>query len=188
MSHFSFWKIVLPLLASLAAVSASPAGAQIRREDLPPPLSDLERAPGLPPPGQSAPAGGASLSKPLEISFIPEGGHIIVEASIDASPPRPFLFDTGARNMITRDFARTLNAAVVDTIRVGGVGPKTSQADVIKVGRIAIGAASLESQSVEVLDIPNVLVDRGSRPRIAGLIGSELLADMPSRSISRVAS
>lgn len=157
-------------------MSASPAGAQIRPEDLPPPLGDLERAPGRPPPGQAAPAGGASLSKPFEIPFILEGGHIIVEASIDASPPKPFVFDTGARNMITPAFARTLNAAVVETARIGGIGPKTSQADVIQVGRIAIGAASLQSQSVEVFDIPNILVDRGSRPRIVGLIGSELLA------------
>src|SRR5258708_21360854 len=53
-----------------------------------------------------------SLSKPIAIPFSFEGGHIIVEASIDASPPKPFLFDTGARNLITPEVARTLNAAV----------------------------------------------------------------------------
>ncbi len=46
----------------------------------------------------------------------------------------------------------------------------------IKVGRIAIETAILEQPSVSIVDIPNVIVDRGSRPRLAGLIGSELLA------------
>jgi len=46
----------------------------------------------------------------------------------------------------------------------------------IKVGRITIGAATLDHPTVAVLDIPNTIVDRGSRPRLAGLIGSELLA------------
>jgi hypothetical protein len=167
----------LALLVSLAC--SSPVGAQTRPEDLPPPPGALERGLGLPPPGKNvatATGSGAVLSKPIEIPFSAEGGHIIVEASIDANPPKPFMFDTGARNLITPDIAKTLNAAVLRTGRVGGIGAKISHFDLIKVGWISIGAATLEQPTVSVVDLPNVIVDRGSRPRLAGLIGSELLA------------
>ena len=162
----------------LLAGAAAPSGAQTRPEDLPPPPGALERGLGLPPPQTLAvaPDSGATLSKPIEIPFVLEGGHIIIEASIDAGPPKPFMFDTGARNTITRDIAAPLNAAVVKTARIGGVGPKISHVDIIKVGRISIGAAALEQPTVSVLEMPNIIVDRGSRPALAGLIGSELLA------------
>jgi PDZ domain/Aspartyl protease len=168
----------LLILASLAALAASPTGAQNRSEDQPPPPGALERELGLPP-GEhvaAAPSSGRDLASAIEIPFILEGGHIIVEASIDANPPRPFMFDTGARNLISRDAAQPLNASVIRTARIGGVGTKISHSDIIKVGRIAIGAAVLEQQTVIVVDLPNIIVDRGSRPRLAGLIGSELLA------------
>lgn len=89
---------------------------------------------------------------------------------------RPFIFDTGARNTITPEAARPLNAAVVRSGRVGGIGPKVSHLDVITVDRIAIGTAVLEQPTVGVTDMPNIIVDRGSRTRLSGLLGSELLA------------
>lgn len=167
------------MLASLAAAGSSSAQAQTRPEDLPPPLGALEQGLNLPLPGRSsagATEGSPALSKPIEIPFSFEGGHLVIEASIDGGPPKPFIFDTGARNLITPEVARTLNAAVVRTGRIGGIGPKISHFETIKVGRIAIGAAILEQPSVNVLELPNIVVDRGSRPRLAGLIGSELLA------------
>jgi hypothetical protein len=167
------------VLVSLAALGSSPAGAQTKPEDLPPAPGALERELGLPLGDHGSTTASNSsryLSTTIEIPFVFEGGHIIVEASIDATPPRPFLFDTGARNLITRDVAPAAQAAVMRTGRAGGIGPKISHIDMIKVGRIAVGAAVLEQQTVSVLDLPNILVDRGSRPRIAGLIGSELLA------------
>ena len=167
----------LLLLATLAASSS--ASAQTRPEDLPPPPGALERGLSLPLPGRGSANpidNGLVLSKPVEIPFSFEGGHIIVEASIDATAPKPFMFDTGARNTITPETARTLNAAVMRTGRVGGFGPKISQVDIIRVSQIAIGAATLEQPMIGVLEMPNIIVDRGSRPRLAGLIGSELLA------------
>jgi hypothetical protein len=171
--HAVVWTALL-----LLAATAVPAGAQTRSEDLPPPPGALEQSLGLPHAQTRAavPDGGAVLSKPIEIPFVLEGGHIIIEASIDDGPTKPFMFDTGARNTITPDMAGPLNAGVVKTGRIGGIGPKISHVDIIKVDRIRIGAATLEQQSVSVLEMPNIIVDRGSRPRLAGLIGSELLA------------
>jgi hypothetical protein len=156
--------------------------AQTKAEDLPPPPGALERelTPGLQVPadgpGNSSIGTATVLSGPIEIPFIFEGGHIIIEASIGGGPVRPFLLDTGARHTISPDMAQTLKAPVVRTSRVGGIGSKVSQIEWINAGPIAIGGATLEQQTVGVLDMPNVVLDRGSRPRLAGLIGSELLA------------
>lgn len=166
------------VLAGLAVLTISPVAAQTKPEDLPPAPGALERELGLAPGERmaAAPSNGRDLIAAIEIAFTLEGGHIIVNAAIDGGPPRPFMFDTGARNLVSSDTAKTLNASVVSTARVAGVGPKISHADIIKVGRIAIGAAVLEQQTVMVTELPNIIVDRGSRPRLAGLIGSELLA------------
>jgi hypothetical protein len=86
------------------------------------------------------------------------------------------MFDTGVRNAFTPQIARTLSAALAGRLRVAGIGPKISRVDKIKVGRIGIGAATLDQQTISTLNMPNIIVDRGSRPRLAGLIGSELLA------------
>jgi hypothetical protein len=168
------------MLLSLVLAGAGSASAEPRRpEDLPPEHGALERELNLPPmsdAGASAPSSGPSLSSPIEIPFIIEGGHIIVEASIDGGPPKPFMFDTGASNLVTPEIAQPLHAPVARTARLGGIGPKISQIEVIRVDRITIGAATLDHPAVSVLDIPNTIVDRGSRPRLAGLIGAELLA------------
>jgi hypothetical protein len=166
------------LPAVLLSAVASPGGAQPPPGDLPPAPGALERELSLPPlsdAGAAASGSGPRLSSPIEIPFILEGGHIIVEASIDGNPPKPFMFDTGASNTITPEVAQPLNATVARTERMGGFGPKVSRVDVVKVGRITVGAATLDHPSVAVLDIPNTIVDRGSRPRLAGLLGSELL-------------
>jgi hypothetical protein len=171
-------RAVLVVLAGLAALAPSAAAAQIKPEDLPPPPGTLERELGLPP-GQipaAASDSGIALAQPIEIPFVLEGGHLVIEASINGGAPTPFIFDTGARNTITPEAARPFNATVVRSGRVGGIGPKVSHIDIIQVDRIAIGAAILEQPTVGVTDMPNIIVDRGSRARLSGLLGSELLA------------
>lgn len=166
------------VLVGLAALAIEPAAGQIKPDDLPPPPGALERELRLPPGERpaAAPGNGRELIAAIEIPFMLEGGHIIIDAAIDGSPPRPFMFDTGARNLINSDAAKSISASVVSTTRVAGIGPKVSHADIVTIGRIAIGAALLEQQTAVVTELPNVIADRGSRPRLAGLIGSELLA------------
>jgi predicted aspartyl protease len=165
--------------ALLSLVLAGAAGAQTGPDNLPPAPGVLERELSLPPlskPDAAASGSGPRLSSPIEIPFILEGGHIIVEASINGGSPKPFMFDTGASNIITPDIAEPLHAPVVRTERTGGFGPQVTRADVIRVDRIAIGAAALDHPTVTVMELQNTLVDRGSRPRLAGLLGAELLA------------
>jgi hypothetical protein len=166
---------LLCVLFALVGTRASFAGSDAKPDDLPPPPGALERELGLGPSLAEAGSPGAHFD-PIEIPFIFEGGHIIVEASIDGGTPKPFVFDTGARHMISSDVAASLKSAVISTTQVGGIGPKISQMRIINVDRITIGSATLDHQKVGVTDIPNTLVDRGSRPRLAGLIGAELLS------------
>src|SRR5689334_10888934 len=96
--------MAIVLAAGLATSGATLAGAQTRAEDLPPPPGALERELSLGPlekAAAGATGGGQQLASPIDIPFILEGGHIIVAASIDDDTPRPFLFDTGAMNVIT---------------------------------------------------------------------------------------
>src|ERR1700744_256233 len=168
------FSLLLALLA-LSGATASFAGSDIKPDDLPPPPGELERQLGFD--TSSAESGSpGTRPEPIEIPFIYEGGHIIVEASFDGGTPQPFMFDTGARHVITLEAAASLKAQVLSTAQVGGIGPKVSQMQMINVDRITLGAATLYHQKVGVTDMPNTLVDRGSRPRLAGLIGSELLS------------
>jgi predicted aspartyl protease len=170
------------LIATIFSSIANGAIAETKPEDLPPPPGALEQElatgpQGTAPKGSNALLGnGIVLSKPIEIPFIIEGGHLIIEASMNGGPPRPYIFDTGASHVISPDVAEGLKAApLVRTVQIGGFGSKVSIARVIKVDRIAIGALALEQQNVAVLELPNHILDRGSRPRLAGLIGSELI-------------
>jgi hypothetical protein len=161
--------------------SPAVSGAEPKPQDLPPPPGALERELEAGPQNADRPdnalAGGANLlSQPIEIPFILEGSHLIIEASINGGPQRPFLLDTGASHLITPDVAQDLKAATADAARVRGIGSKISYMQLIRDQRISIGGLELTHQTVGVSDIPNVILDRGSRPRLAGLIGAEFLS------------
>ncbi|MEW6639389.1 MAG: aspartyl protease family protein [Pseudomonadota bacterium] len=163
----------------LVALSASPARAESRPEDLSPPPGALERELGIRPAAKIAPSlsgNATNLAQPNEIPFALEGSRIIIPVSIDGGPAKPFLFDTGAQLAMTPEVASGIKTQSLRTAQVGGVGAKVHHVEIVKIGRITVGAATLEQQTAQILDIPNTIVDRGSRPRLAGLIGAELLA------------
>jgi predicted aspartyl protease len=163
--------------ASESELSTPPASKAIAPEDLPPPPGALEHELSLPRVSKAAPTDTPTvLSHPIEIPFTLEGGHILIEASIDGGEPKPFIFDTGAINIITPETARAINAPFVRNARMGGIGPQVSQGKIVKVDRITIGAAKLEQPLVAITELRNIIVDRGSRPRLAGLIGANLLS------------
>ncbi|WP_198586451.1 aspartyl protease family protein [Methylosinus trichosporium] len=156
------------------------SGAEKKAADLPPPPGTLARelehsGAGAPRAAVSPVGGDPALGRPIEIPFVLEGGHIIVEASINGGPLLPFLFDTGAGTTLTEDTAQGLRTSAKRSLQVGGVGRKRLSARTIEVDRITIGAATFEHHTVTVHDFRNIIVDRGSRARLAGFIGSELL-------------
>jgi len=114
-------------------------------------------------------------SKPVVLPFQIDDGHIIIEASLDGHSPRPFIFDTGGRNTVTPDVANELDGDGAQETLIGGIGPGSVPMRIMNARSLSIGTAVFNDQPFYVGEIPNVLVDRGSRPRAAGLIGSNLL-------------
>jgi hypothetical protein len=115
---------------------------------------------------------GESIIVPFEL----DGGHIIIQASVNGHPPRPFVFDTGGRNIVTPKVAKELNlpAGAGDEL-LGGIGKHMQETMATTVDSLRIGAAELTGERIIVAEMPNALCDRGARPRVAGLIGPELL-------------
>ncbi len=115
------------------------------------------------------------LSAPVEIPFVLEGGHMMIDASINGGPKQTYLFDTGGRILLTPDAARGLKSTHVRDGMVGGIGPNLTKASVVRVDQIAVGGTTLYQQTVTIAELPNWVVDRGAKPRLAGLIGPELI-------------
>jgi hypothetical protein len=166
------------LLAPAFAVQADELPTRhLESPDTPPSPAEIDRLLG----GSSE--GGGAIAAPaivfgtgIVVPFRFEGGHILVEAALDDHAPQPFWFDSGGRNTVTPDVARSLDLHFDDeSVQLHGIGDQRPEARIAKVGRITLGSAVIEDQKVFVAELPNALLDRGSRRCAAGLIGSELL-------------
>ncbi|WP_158240845.1 aspartyl protease family protein [Telmatospirillum siberiense] len=159
---------VLLFAPCMAVEAAGPA-------DDPPSAAEIEHALGGA--GDTAPASETDTVavQSIVVPFVAEGGHIVIEASLDGHPPRPFFLDSGARTTVTREAAQDLDAASDGDRLMAGFGPHLVAAKVVTARKIALGAAVIEDQKLLVAELRNGLVDRGSKPRLAGLIGAELL-------------
>jgi hypothetical protein len=171
--------LVAGLLLALAFVAQADElpTRHVASPDTPPSAAEIDRLLGSPGgAGGTAAAPAIIFGKGIVLPFHFEGGHILVEASLDDHGPRPFWFDSGGRNTVTPDVARELDLHFGDeSVQLHGIGAQRPAARIAKVGRITLGAAVIEDQKVFVAELPNSLLDRGFRPRVAGLIGSELL-------------
>ncbi len=157
--------------------------AETSDKDAPPPPGALLRELGTGPAGRPALDTAAStlgapspINAPIEIPFLLEGGHMLVEASINGGAKQIFLFDTGGRNLLTPDAARNVKSTHIRDGMIGGVGPDLVKATFVRLDRIAVGGLVMEQPTAIVADIPNRIVDRGAKQRLAGLIGPELIA------------
>lgn len=179
MSHYR--KYIL-IGAAILLLSAAPGGASADTPDKdgPPPPGTLLRelsagsapVPDLPPASLGAPS---PLSAPVDIPFLIEGGHMMIDASINGGPKQTYLFDTGGRIVLTPDAARGLKSTHVRDGMIGGIGPNLTKAAVVRVDQVVVGGITLHHQTVTIAELPNWVVDRGAKPRLAGLIGPELI-------------
>jgi len=161
-------RVLGPVFIALALLPARP----VRADDLGASPSAAEDTVGAAP----APMVGVGPATEVTVPFLFEGGHIIIDAAIDGHATKPFLFDTGARTIVTPDVAKELDLPLDGSgTQLGGVGPDRVGAADATVDSIAIGAATVNHLKVHVAELRNVIIDRGARPRAAGLIGMELL-------------
>jgi hypothetical protein len=109
----------------------------------------------------------------VDLPFTFEGGHIIIDVEINDGGIRPFFLDSGAVDTIDEEVAGEIGIETAGRARLSGVGPNRPTASLGEIAKVQIGNAVLRSMPFLATNIPNVLVDRGSRPRVAGLIGAE---------------
>jgi hypothetical protein len=97
-----------------------------------------------PPPANTAqwPSGKDSVTVPFRLL----NNHIYVEASINGQPPEPFVFDTGATNIISDSAAKKNGIAVEGALPGGGFGDKVSAMGIAKVKSVSIAGLTLPDQ------------------------------------------
>jgi hypothetical protein len=124
-----------------------------------------------PPPPNTAqwPAGKDSVTVPFRLI----NNHIYVDASINGSTPLPFVFDTGATDIIQTSAAKILGIAVEGALPGGGLGDKMEDFGFAKVKSVAIGGLTLPDQLFGTETSPAWAAIEGADS--AGLLGYEFV-------------
>ena len=124
-----------------------------------------------PPPPETAqwPAGADSVSLPFRLL----NNHIYVEASINGASPLPFIFDTGATDIIETSAAKTLGIAVEGALPGGGFGDKLEDIGFAKVKSVSLGGLALPDQVFATENSPGWIAIEGAPS--SGLLGYEFV-------------
>jgi predicted aspartyl protease len=103
------------------------------------------------------------------LPFRLEGG-IVVDVSVNGAAPAPFLFDTGATmTSLDASFAAGLGLHPSGGGKALGPAGGIEAFDLVKGVALRAGDVSLPRQDVAVMALPNRMLDRGRRPRLAGV-------------------
>jgi hypothetical protein len=132
---------------------------------------ELSRYAPPPPPPNSAqwPAGKDSVSIPFRLL----NNHIYVEASINGSAPLPFLFDTGATDILEDGAAKQLGIAVEGALPGGGFGDKIEAFGLAKVKSVSLGGLTLQDQVFGTVSLTGLISIEGANS--SGLLGYEFV-------------
>jgi hypothetical protein len=122
-----------------------------------------------PPPPDFALAGGAtSVSVPFELL----NNHIYLDVKLDSKGPFRLLCDTGGANIVTPELAATLGLKAEGALQGRGVGDKSEDVGLVKVGSLEVGGATLRDQVFAVYNLGPVSGSEGVPAK--GLIGYEV--------------
>lgn len=122
-----------------------------------------------PPPPDFAIAGGAtSTTVPFELL----NNHIYVNVTLDGKGPYRLLCDTGGANVVTPELAKELGLATEGALQGRGVGEKSEDVAVTKLGTVGIGDATISNQVFMVFPLGSLAAVEGVP--IAGLVGYEV--------------
>jgi hypothetical protein len=122
-----------------------------------------------PPPANTAqwPAGKHSVSLPFRLL----NNHIYVEASINGHPPRTFVFDTGATDIIYSSAAADLGFKVEGVLPGGGFGDQIAEFGLTRIKTVSLGGLTLPDQVFGTEDSPGWVAVEGADS--LGLLGYE---------------
>ncbi len=127
-------------------------------------------APPPPPPNSAQwPAAKDSVSIPFRLL----NNHIYVDASIDGSAPLPFIFDTGATDILDVSAAKKLGISVEGALPGGGFGDKIEAFGFAKVKSISLGGLTLPDQVFSTVNLTSLIAVEGADS--AGLLGYEFV-------------
>ena len=124
-----------------------------------------------PPPVNSAqwPAGQDAVTVPIRLL----NNHIYVDASINGGAPLPFVFDTGATDILDMAAAKKLGIPVEGKLAGGGYGDKIEDFGFAKVKRVSLGGLALPDQVFGTWDSGSWSAIEGAES--AGLLGYEFV-------------
>jgi hypothetical protein len=104
---------------------------------------DTRYAPPAPPANSAQwPEGKDSVTVPFQLL----NNHIYVDVSINGSAPRPFVFDTGATNVIESETAAGLGIKVEGVLPTTGFGDKIQETGLAKVRTVGVGGLVVPDQ------------------------------------------
>jgi hypothetical protein len=116
-----------------------------------------------------SPAVATEMTVPFELER-----NIIVSAAVNGRPPRPFILGTASRNTVTPE-------AAVELGITASTGDDEADVNNPTVAHLQIGNRIFEGLKFRVRPLSNTWVDRGSRPRVAGVIGTDILVSHAMR-------
>jgi len=124
-----------------------------------------------PPPANTAqwPAGKESVTVPFRLL----NNHIYVDASINGTAPRAFVFDTGATDILLPGAAKALNIAVEGALPGGGFGDQIQSFGFAKVKSVSLGGLTLPDQVFGTAGFGNWVEVEGADS--SGLLGYEFV-------------
>lgn len=126
-------------------------------------------APPAPPNTAQWPAGKDSVTVPFRLI----NNHIYVDASINGSAPLPFVFDTGATDILQGSAAKTLGIAVQGALPGSGAGDKMEDFGFAKVKSVSVGGLTLPDQLFGTETSPAWVAVEGADS--VGLLGYEFV-------------
>ena len=124
--------------------------------------------PAPPPPDFAITGGATSTTVPFELL----NNHIYVNVTLDGKGPFRLLCDTGGANVVTPELAKELDLATEGALQGRGVGEKSEDVAVTKVGTVGIGDATISNQVFMVFPLGSLAAVEGVP--IAGLVGYEV--------------
>jgi hypothetical protein len=143
---------------------------EIRTVTLSGPEQPRRYAPPPPPPNSAQwPAGKDSVTVPFRLL----NNHIYVEASINAHVPIPFVFDTGATDILQAAVAKKLGIKVEGALGGGGFGDKLEDFGFAKVKSVSLGGLALPDQVFGTETSPGWVAVEGADS--SGLLGYEFV-------------
>jgi hypothetical protein len=126
------------------------------------------KLPAPPPPDFTIAGGGTSTEVPFELL----NNHIYLDVRLNGKGPYRLMCDTGGANIITPELAKELGVKSEGAFEGRGVGEKSEDVGVTKIGKLQIGGAEINDQVFMVFPLGSFSAVEGVPTN--GIVGYEV--------------